>query len=62
MKNFTVKDKLSLRVTDIQYLLEDFLMMFEEKVMRRCGVCSLPSPQHKMDCHREYTKSVNQRG
>lgn len=49
------KDLIKFWIVDIQCLLEEFLMMFEEKVMKRCGVCSLPSPQHKMDCYREYT-------
>jgi hypothetical protein len=44
----------------IRCLLEEFLMGFDEKFLKRCGVCRRKTGTgHKMDCYREYTRNAN---
>lgn len=57
------KDLIKFWIVDTQCLLEEFLMMFDEKFLRRCGVCRRKNGTgHKMDCYREYTRKVNKAG
>ena len=63
MKYYSVKDMITYWRVDFEDILEEFLMMFDEKILRRCACCRRKNGTgHKMDCYREYTKSVNRRG
>lgn len=55
-KPFGLRDKFRFMLQDIQCDLEEFRMLFDENVLKRCGVCGVGGG-HKMDCYREYTKA-----
>lgn len=55
-------DTLAFARVELECLLEEIIMLVDEKVLGKCGVCHLPKPQHKMDCYREYTKARNKQG